>query len=131
MKHLMYLSITILCLSVSALIGFHLGVQKAEADFTPSGWVIGSHGLLALTSDGLCWQIFDDVWGRVPQYDLPIPTSDVKFWAATTIITTSDEGWHWQSGEWSNIGTPGGTSGVDATPTTWGQLKNKYQEEDK
>jgi len=31
MKRLMYLSVAILCLSVSALIGFHLGASSVEA----------------------------------------------------------------------------------------------------
>jgi len=41
MKHLFYLSLAILCLSISALIGFHIGGTSARA--TPSGQAIASH----------------------------------------------------------------------------------------
>jgi len=48
------------------------------------------------------------------------------------MITTSGEGYTIFNGRWISAGfVPGATSGVNVEPTTWGQLKNKYQEEDK
>jgi hypothetical protein len=43
MKKLMYLSISILCLSISALIGFHLGTGSVQAQNTlaPGGYALG------------------------------------------------------------------------------------------
>ena len=133
MKRLMMLSISILCLSVSALIGFHLGVQKAEADFNPNGFIVGGTSTAAawvLTSSGEVWSYPNPngPWTAQCRLDVQEPISNIKLWMLYNFVTNSDEVWQLQAGVWTNIGTPPG-GGVTTNPTTWGQLKNKYQEE--
>jgi len=136
MKRAFYFSGTLLCLSLTLLIGFHLGVQKAEADFNPSGFIVGgisSSDAYVLTSNGEMWkyQNPNGPWVQETVFTVPMATSSIKLWMLHNIVTTSDEVWQHQGETWVNIGTPpGGVVGVPTNPTTWGQLKNKYQEDD-
>ena len=144
MKRFMYLSISILCLSVSLLIGFHFGNKNAGAGYvdpTPAGNVIsasddGLH-LYVLNTSGEIWLLSRAVAGwsgpfiRTPP--LPVPISDVAYWGGqgNAVITKSDVGYFWDgaSGSWISAGPiPGTTTGVPTNiePTTWGQLKEKY-----
>lgn len=127
MKRLMYLSVSILCLSLSLLIGFHLGVRNAEADWTNTGTVIGQlHGFL-LTKDGLAWNIEGTSFVREATRDIPTELlPQIKSWSASYFVTNSDEVYALISGlGWVSLGTPGVPSSTE--PTTWGKLKSQYQ----
>jgi len=127
MKRLMYLSILILCLSVSLLMGFHLGVNTARADFQPGGVIIGTTDNVFLTSDGLGWAYASQGWIRLTNVDVPSElVSQIKFWHGSSFVTTSDEVYV-DGPNWINVGTPGVPSSIE--PTTWGQLKGKYEED--
>jgi len=126
MKRLMYLSISILCLSVSLLIGFHFGASTARADYEPGGIVIGAQDGWILTSDGLGWR-YSNGWERQIALDIPSGlVSQMKFWSPSTFVTTSDEVYI-GGPDWINVGTPGDPTNIE--PTTWGQLKGKYEDD--
>jgi len=139
MKHLMYLSISILCLSVSLLIGFHLGVKSAKAetvDPTPPGSILAvtdtnAGHLYVRTTSGEVWDLDSNAsWQPLPSIPLPVPISAVAYWTNQLVITTSDEGFAIVNGAWVSAGpVPGATSGVNVEPTTWGKLKSQYKED--
>jgi hypothetical protein len=106
MKRFMYLSIGVLCLSVSALIGFHAGARTAQAqasDFQAGFRIaqLGSQGLYAYyaTTAG-------DVYAR------EIPSS----------------GGHWDGGGTAQyLGNFFGGQPVPVSPSTLGGVKSKYR----
>lgn len=126
MKRLMHFSVSTLCLSVSLLIGFHLGARNAQADWTNTGTVVGQlHGFL-LTKDGLAWNIEGATFVREATRDIPAELLPrIKSWSANYFVTTSDEVYALTGLGWTNLGTPGAYTSTE--PSTWGQLKNKYE----
>ena len=129
MKRLMYLSISILCLSLSLLIGFHFGASTARADWDGTGQILAQEGPWFLLADGTVTGL--DTPGGVPTWHPDsrwvVPSnflSQIKLWGINTFVTTSDEVYVWALGAWVSAGVPGG--GTNIEPTTWGQLKGKY-----
>jgi len=127
MKRLLSFSISLLCLSLTLLIGFHLGGRDALADWDPAagGPIVGMMDHVAYTAAGEGW-ILDAVvgeWRRNEAVDLPVPATDVAFAAGFRLITRSGEGWVWDSAltGWKSVGMfPGATS---VSPTSWGAIK--------
>lgn len=141
MKRFMYLSISILCLSLSLMIGFHFGVRSAGAqiaDPSPTGTIVvvcesPQNRLSVLNRAGEYWELDGSGWvgpitGLAP---LPVSVFDIKYWSEYSLITESEEGWYWDGVRWRSAGpAPGPTSGVvPVESTTWGQLKGKYEED--
>ena len=126
MKRLTHFSVSTFCLSLSLLIGFHLGAQSAQADWTNTGTVVGQlHGFL-LTNDGLAWNIEGASFVRDAARDIPTELlPQIKSWSANYFVTNSDEVYALTGLGWTNLGTPGVSTTTE--PTTWGQLKNKYE----
>jgi len=75
-----------------------------------------------LDSNGHVWN-FSDGWHRLPDWDVPMPIENIKFWEAGYLITMNNELWvgfpfvNW--GPW-----PGGAMNVQEQ--TWGQIKARY-----
>jgi hypothetical protein len=132
MKRFFYLSGSLFFLSLTLLIGFHLGARTARADWNPVGTAIGLGGSMVVNSAGEVWEMrgLSQTTGEyrlMSGAELPVPPSQVKFISQGALVTTSDEGWVLQSGpyEWVNIGpVPGGPIAVE--PTTWGSLKQQF-----
>ena len=134
-KRFMYISIGINCLVAA----YQVGVEKARAD-----WANGSAGQVAgiahVSSDnfavwsqsGEAWVLLGNNWGgRDPSMDLPVPTSEIKLLAGTSIgnmalVTVSDLVYHW-SGDWVLVGPfPG--SPVSLEDNSWGKVKERYRD---
>ena len=127
MNNLLKFSISFLCLSVSLLIGFHLGVKSAGADFEPSGLIVGvDDDYTFLLSNGKFYSFPGTNWTNNSLYDIPVPVSDLKFWNFNTIVTKTDEAWVNTGGGWIYAGVPPG--GTATNTTTWGKLKSQYKE---
>ena len=124
----MYLSISILCLSVSLLIGFHFGASTARAGYDGSGLVRGLSGPYLLLEDGSTWQV--QVLAGTPSFNretFDVPTnilSTLKLWGPNVMVASNDEVYTLIDGTWVNMGIPGDPTNIE--PTTWEQLKSKY-----
>ena len=132
MKRIMYGSVSILCLSLA----FHLGALSARSTYVDHM----STGIIALSrepapnrvlgEDGVVWSADEDpAWGwqvdtSIPP--LPVPVSQVKFWAVDTFVTFSNEVWRVGGGAWQSAGYwPGGTSPAEST--SWGEIKARFR----
>lgn len=126
MKKVMHLSISLLCLSVSLLIGFQVGVRNAEGQ--PSNPFSFWYDNAGLTDSGETWFLINEstCWQRDSgRANAPVATSEISFWAVNYLVTKSGDGWVYNAGRWTNCGTPQG--GVAVAPTTWGKLKTQYK----
>jgi hypothetical protein len=99
MKQLMYFSFATLCFSLALLIGFHLGSRQAQAQGT--GVVAAMEN--AAGNGGNFWVVTDG--GDVYLVDPCCPFSST--WSGNVLNGAA----------------------TNATPTTWGSLKQKYVEE--
>jgi hypothetical protein len=132
MKRFMYLSISVLCLSVSALIGSHIGTRSAQAQ--APGPIYSDTGIVThfaewmLDQYGQTWFIGSS-WERTAP-DVPSWLfNQIKSWHLTVIITQDNSAWKWNGTEWVNLGPwPGGP--VPTSPNTWGDVKGKYDDND-
>jgi hypothetical protein len=132
MKRLMYLSVSLLCLALATLIGFHIGQGTAGADIDTSnpGQVVGlandginSDNALALTRSGDIWAIRPSGWVELRQS--PLPVSQIKFWSGNVIVSVDDVAYGWNGTSWYQIGPyPGPTS---IQPTTWSAIKAQHR----
>ena len=104
MIRIMYLAITMMCLAVTLLIGFHLGNRAAEAQGTGAVVAIES----ATGRGGNFWAITDN--GDVYHVDPCCPFGSQWFGNVLTGV---------QSGADLNV-----------EPTTWGALKDRYNKDD-
>jgi len=147
MKRFMYLSIGVLCLSLSALVGSHIGNRTAEAVLSSptrnfdtgivAYRVVGSRRF-ALDEFGSAWEIYVNTvpggnfcWERVIQHDPHLPLDQIKYWEPRVIISTDNHLWV-DNGEsipqWEDCGVwPGGT--VETQQQSWGSTKTKYNAE--
>jgi len=137
MKRFMYFSISILCLSIAALIGFYIGSESVQAQapraaITPSspstGIIVGVDWAgFVLDYLGQVWYMRYGCWERRPQADPPVPVSEIKLWSYYTIVTNDDSVWELRGGDsvWEQCGPwPGGP--IPTSPNTWGGVKSKY-----
>jgi hypothetical protein len=136
MKRFMFVSIGVLCLMVSALIGFYIGSESAQAqaprtEITPSSPSTGIVVSLdwsgyVLDQLGQVWWMRYGCWQRHPEADPPIPVSEIKLWNYYVVVTNDDSVWELTgSNQWSQCGPwPGGS--VPASPNTWGGVKDEY-----
>jgi hypothetical protein len=136
MKRFMYFSIAVLCLMVSALIGFHIGSESAQAQapraaITPSspstGIIVGVDWAgYVLDQLGQVWYMHNGCWERRTEADPPVPVSEIKLWSYYTVVTNDDTVWAHHGGPWEQCGPwPGGP--VPTSPDTWGGVKGKYE----
>jgi len=102
MKRFMYLSIGLLCLSLSALIGFHVGSRTAEAQ---PEMVSGTH------------QFRDNVW------TVMLSNGDVYINNYHPILDKFEEPARYLGNFWN--GDP-----VQTDQGTWGGVKGKYNDGD-
>jgi len=100
MKNAFYLSLTLLCLSLTLLVGFHLGNRSAQAQ--GMGSVVGIES--ATGNGGNFWAITDT--GDVYHVD---PCCPFNAWWIGNVLT-------------------GSGAATDTQPSTWGQMKRKYLE---
>ena len=129
----MYGSISLLCLAAA----FHLGALSARStyvDHTATGVI--AFGRFAspnrvLDDDGIVWFADENpatgwvVDSSIPP--LPVPVSEVKFWAWDTFVTYGNEVWRVGGGEWRSAGFwPGGASPVESR--SWGRIKADFAE---
>jgi len=108
MKRFMYFSISILCLSIAALIGFYIGSESVQAQapraaITPSspstGIIVGVDWAgFVLDYLGQVWYMRYGCWERRPQADPPVPVSEIKLWSYYTIVTNDDSVWELRGG---------------------------------
>ena len=134
MKRFMYASIGLLCLSLSALIGFHVGQRPAHAtDATGQAGVI-----LAITSD-YALTITGEIWsygsggGWYKSTDLPIPVDQVHAitveGANVHLLDTNGDYWEERIGDtWENCGQPP-VGPVPTDNSSWGAIKDKLNKE--
>ena len=96
-KKFMYVCLGVLMLAAA----FHLGAQYGQAgyvDQSTQGIVatsdhIASEGFYVLLEDGQVWQYYASTtreWGPSIAYNLPVPVSEVKFWAVPWLFYTVD-----------------------------------------
>jgi hypothetical protein len=128
MKRFMYLSIGLLCLSLSALIGLHIGHKTACAghvNHNTSG-LVAIQSFSLLDEYGVAWSINDNYeWISTSVQTPPIPVSQIKFWSVGFFVTTDNVAYKWSGDTWVNCGLwPGGT--VETKQESWGNLKGKY-----
>ena len=134
-KKFALVSFGVLCLMVSALIGFHIGNQSAEATVItdPVGAVVAMSEQLVMTVDGKLW-IFNDnrnAWEEWVGSPIPMPTSQAQFFdkAGDEFYLVDKQGNVWikprANSHWVNRGQPPAPP-VSTSPETWGGVKSNY-----
>jgi len=134
MKRFMYLSIALLCLSLSALIAVHVGHHNAQATIVtdPVGVILAVSEDFVLTTTEEIWT-YNDNMGWLKLESLPIPLSQVHFFdseGAVHMVDKNGDYWELLDHVWFNRGQPP----VGPVPTgqkSWGTVKNKYNPEGK
>jgi len=107
-KRFMFLSVGILCLSLSALIGFHIGGRTARAQAPGASLSysnFGSAQFVMLDNGDVYWNFNDG----------PLVPAGGNFFASFTT----------PAGYLGNFWT-GETGPVPVSPESWGTIKNKY-----
>ena len=108
MKRIFYLSGTLFFLSLTLLVGFHLGVTSVEGKPNKSGkrGVVFWSGGLGVTETGEVWSLGSACnWTRqLGDEPLPIPVSEIAIDNPPWIISKSGDGWRELSGIWQNCG---------------------------
>jgi hypothetical protein len=135
MKRFFYLSGGMFLVSLSLLIGFHLGARAARADWNGSGIVLGTEQLqggfvdqfAAVAADGSLWTFEQGQWYPQGGPPLPVPLGDIAFFVNLhSIVDTSGNAWWWTAGRgWINYGPP--PLVTKARPATWGSMKSKFK----
>ena len=129
-------SMTVLTLA-ACVASYMLGSHRADSsivDHMSSGIVafgwFGTGPNRALDEDGVTWIADEDpVWGwqvdtAIPS--LPVPVSEIKFWAWDTFVTFDNHVWRVSSGAWVDAGAwHGGTSATEHV--SWGEIKARYR----
>lgn len=139
MKRFMYASIGLLCLSLSALIGFHIGSRSASATVTtePVGNIVAMYESTVLTLDGRIWT-FDAYgtrqWIEHDYSPIPVPISDIQFIDNGNVIQFVDKnGDVWNRNghypQWTNVGHPP-LPPVPTSGESWGSIKDKLKKGD-
>jgi hypothetical protein len=126
-KRFMYVCIGILALVVSFHMGARYGTADTIVDHSATG-IVAVDADRVLLDDGEVWQCDQTgYWYRQPEYDLPVPVSEVRFWSCypPRFWTTSSERWNLIDGQWVNLGSPPG--GVATQSTTWGEIKAGFK----
>ena len=108
MKKFMYLSISMLCLMVSALVGFHMNSRSANASIVDrkAGRVVVAgategNAFSILTVDGNIYWVTTSGFSFVRT--IPVPTKDVAFYLG------DDEGFVMKNGDVWKFDTTGGS----------------------
>ena len=127
-KRFMYVCLGILALAVA----FHLGAQYGRADTIvdhATEGIVALDQTYVLLANGEVWEIcgIPRDWYRKADKDPPIPVSEIKFWAPTSLVTISNEMWYrTDAAGWVNFGSPPG--GVLTQSATWGAIKAQFSE---
>jgi hypothetical protein len=133
MKRFMFASIGLLCLSLSALIGFHIGHQTAHAGYVAhdESGLIGNNNLYNfLDEHGTVWTFeYGDGWWSSPEV-LPVTASQIKFWTQFQIVTVDNVGWSKDSEGWHLVGPWPGGQPVPTDNSSWGAIKSKLKGSD-
>jgi hypothetical protein len=68
--------------------------------------IIGGSAPLLVDSDGQLWQWAPhlECWTEVTVEIFPVPARDVKLWSERALVTTANEVWYRNGGEWVNCG---------------------------
>jgi hypothetical protein len=126
-RRFFYISLGILCLVAA----YQLGAERARADWDQEspGVIWGQSGRWFVTASGEAWEgSYVHEWQRHPEFDLPIPATEVKFYAGRSILLTKDEVLWEQDpgGQWVEVGPfPGGP--VTSPSGSWGKVKESYR----
>ena len=133
-KRFALVSFGVLCLTLSALIGFHLGSRSAvaESEVDPNrdlvAWHLSGNDALFLDRLGQVWQSTMSTepacWERRSDHDPPLPVTDIQVWSPSSILALNGD--VWVRGEaWHNCGPWPGTP-LPTTPSNIGNVKDKY-----
>jgi hypothetical protein len=124
-KKFMFVCLGLLALAVT----FHLGAQYGQAgyvDHSATG-IVALDREKVLLENGEVWeaQNIGTGWTRSPDWDPPVPVSDIRFWDGTTLVTVNGQMWHVEPVVgWHNYGAPPG--GAATQPSTWGSIKAQF-----
>ena len=110
---------------------FHLGARYGRADTIvdhASAGIVALDQTYVLLDNGEVWEIsgIPRGWTRRPDKDPPVPVPEIRFWAPTSLVTTSNEMWYLTGTEWVNYASPPGR--VATQTTTWSQIKAEFGE---
>ena len=134
MKRFMFLSIGVMCLAVSALVGFHVGNRTAQATavMEPVGNIVAMYESTVLTADGRIWtfDVYNTKQWIESQYSpVPIPVTDIQFidnGNAIQLVDKNGDVWNCNSGNpWTNVGHPPPPP-VSTDMESWGGVKGQY-----
>jgi hypothetical protein len=108
MKRLLYLSISILCLSIAGLIGFNIGSQSAQAQAPEpiNGYRVISVGMQTGVQHFVMLSNGDVYWNQGGEANPPV--------------------FHFAAQFVGNFWT-GNSEPVPVSPETWGKIKSQYK----
>ena len=130
MKRFMYASIGILCLSLSALIGFHIGSNTVHAKASAIPGILHVSGRYVLDINGEVWLVSHPFsWIRISDYDPPstVPPENIVYWSHAAFMTAQGDMWQ-KTDQWYNCGHPPGGP-VPTDNSSWGAIKEKLNTE--
>ena len=140
MKRMMYFSISVLCLSMAALIVFHMDGHSASASIVDTnivsdGLVVGAategNAFSILTGDGRILLVTTSGFSFVR--DIPLSVADVAFYLGDDEGIVAKNGDVWKidpaDGSWIDLGPPPGGV-VPTSESTWGAIKDQFKGKD-
>lgn len=112
---------------------YHLGAERARADWTPGGLIVGTDGFRVWDSNGACWVPAPGTWLREDLRHLPpdVPVGSVKLFGGdgggTILVTSDDEVWRGNGGDgWTRMSPyPGGP--VSVPSQSFGRTKAAFR----
>lgn len=140
-KRFALLSFGMLCIMLSALVGFHMGSQSAEAQVVdPTGDIIAVSNASALDRLGQHWK-FDTAsapgasnkcWVRRGDLDPPIPVTAIRMWQGGVVVATNGDVWVTAADPelgttWHNCGPWPGGGPVSTNESTLGNVKSIFK----
>ena len=102
LKNLTMLSGTLFFLSLTLLVGFHLGASSVEGKPNKQPFVFWGDNL-GMKANGEVWELRSSCWNRRTEIDSPVPVSDIAIWDGEELVTKSGDGWY-NAGVWQNCG---------------------------
>ena len=124
-KKFMFVCVGLLALTIAFLLGAQFG--RAEyVDHSATG-LVAAAGYNCLADDGKVWLWLSGyhVWQWYGD-QLPVPTSQVKFFLGSIFISVNNEAWQQdETGSWVNYGPPPGM-GTATETATWGSIKAQF-----
>jgi hypothetical protein len=107
-----YLVVAALVASLQSQSEASVVVQLPDGEYG----IVASEDRVALDSFGQAWDMRNDGWHRVAEWDPPVPVEQLRFWEREELLTKDNEAWLWDGDSWVNCGSWPQAAGIESSP---------------